>query len=182
MAGAVASQLPTLLSGLQLAASVGQLNQSKVQHDDSVSKSVGMHGEQLHAALDLHREAIDNNTVYHNESIELDKRLHKKSVELERHGWDRQHVQWGKDRYLARKQAEREEMRDDWDQKNRRLDTAFLSATLVFSMLIAIICEGLPPTLNDDDGDADTWSERAEAIGLNGYLFSLWAFFMASAL
>lgn len=92
-AGAVAQQIPSLLSALQLAASVGQINQSKAQHGEAIDKSVGMHQAQMEKSLELHQESIDNNTIYHQEQITLDQQLHQHSVDLEKHGWDRQHVQ-----------------------------------------------------------------------------------------
>lgn len=92
-AGAMASQLPNMLSALQLAASVGQINQAKSQHGESITKTEGMHEAQMNKSLQLHQESIDNNTIYHQEQVNLDQHLHQHSVDLEKHGWDRQHVQ-----------------------------------------------------------------------------------------
>jgi hypothetical protein len=37
------------------------------------------------------------------------------------------------------------------DQKNRRLDSAFVTATLMFGCAVALVCEGMPPESDDWD-------------------------------
>ena len=158
----------------------------QVLHQHAIAQAAGHH-EAEHDQADKHhcQELLQSHQHHEKEIATADEHHEKELGQAERHHHreiGRSHVQWGRDQFLSQKMAEREEMRDDWDQHNRRLDSAFVAATLVFAVVVAIICEGMPPGVGDDDGDTAEWSEKAQRIGLGGALHHVWAFCLAGAL
>eukprot|EP00729_Bicosta_minor_P020056 gene20056-6858_t len=133
----------------------------KEHHDEAIDQANSQHREGLRTEHGMHEEAIKKERQMHEQALRQERQHHdqefKAAMETFNEGLRQQHVQWGRDHFVTIKEQDRENMRDEMDQKNRRLDSAFTSATLMFGC--ALVREPAtngvpwwPPDLEDWDG------------------------------
>eukprot|EP00041_Stephanoeca_diplocostata_P024432 m.618826 g.618826 ORF g.618826 m.618826 type:complete len:231 (+) comp22529_c2_seq16:448-1140(+) len=165
-------------------------------HNKGVEHTAELHKEAIVQAAEHHKTEIDQSKTLHKREIAESRRLHEleKSHAEELHQMEMRLARelFEKEREIARTQhmqqlaqalrhhshqikvayeaARRENLRDVWIQKSRKADTLLITATLMFASIIAILCEGNPPTLNDSDTVQDEW------------IMIAWAFAMASSM
>jgi len=138
------------------------IRNAKQHHSEAIKKGELLGYELLEQELRLsrrlHREAIDQQNAFfrdnrdlsigHFESArKLSEELHSQQLgfALRTHTHQIQ---------VAHESARRENVRDVWIQKGRKVDTMLITTTLMFAACVAVLCEGnLPhPSVEDFDG------------------------------
>eukprot|EP00039_Didymoeca_costata_P010851 m.147336 g.147336 ORF g.147336 m.147336 type:complete len:438 (-) comp14984_c0_seq11:214-1527(-) len=138
------------------------IKQDKVHHAESISQAEEHFRSSIFEAQTLHKNEMEQARAHHYESLFESFKQHDKEFDL------------------AERAANRENLRDVWQQKSRKVDTLLITTTLMFSCFVALLCEGLPPaSVHENEGYTDAnkirWTQDHKSIGLNDVLIFLWA-------
>jgi len=143
------------------------IDQAEKHHRDDIKLQLKLFAKEFRTEMAHFREQQKQAEMHHLEELFQTEAHHKKEYELE---WDG---------------MERENARDVWAAKGRKLEALFIMTTLMFACFIALLCEGMPPAAYDASSQQDVnntaWGYHAKLVGLDGPLMVLWAVVAALA-
>eukprot|EP00040_Diaphanoeca_grandis_P024948 m.137828 g.137828 ORF g.137828 m.137828 type:complete len:600 (-) comp29952_c0_seq1:190-1989(-) len=144
--------------------------QNQALHEKEIELAKRLHVVELKKAEEMHLAEKKQNQALHRNEIELAKSQHRRELKYAQQ-WHNQGVEIAMNQHVAemafvQEAAKRENLRDVWSQAGRKADTLLITATLMFSCFIALLCEG-NIVVSDDYTDFE-------------FSYSLiWAFFSA---
>jgi hypothetical protein len=149
-----------------------QIKEAERQHQEDLAQAEHHHQTELLLQRKMLLEEMTTEIRQHKEGMNLAETHHLETLFQE-------HFQHDQDMDLQAISFQRENARDVWAAKGRKLEALFVMTTLMFACFIALLCEGMPPPAYEATSGADPnrtlWGEHAIKIGLDGPLMVVWA-------